>query len=70
MGAVAPLDAVEALALGALDPSLDGASADVELLGDGTLRVAPPDRSDDIAAAGVEGLFLLISVLSEGETVG
>jgi len=57
MGAIAPVDPVEALVASALDPSLDHSSADVELLSDGTLGVAAPDRCDDIAALGVVGFF-------------
>jgi hypothetical protein len=60
MGAVRPIDAVEALVAGALDPSLNGSVADVELLGDGALGVAAPDRCDDVAAAVGGGVFLLI----------
>jgi hypothetical protein len=62
--AVGEVDAVEAMVACTLNPSLDRPSADVKLLGDGTLRVAAPDRGDDVAASSEVGLFLLMVILS------
>ncbi len=70
VGAVGPVDAVEALVTGALDPSPDRSVAHAELPGDSPLGVAAPDGCDDVAASDVDGLFLLISVLSGMETAG
>jgi len=68
--AVGPIDAVEALVAGTVEPPLDGAPADVEALGDGALRLSGSDSGDDIAAAGEVRLFLLIGALSEVDRVG
>ena len=63
--AVGEVDAVEALVARTVGPALDGASTDVEALGDGALGLPAAEGGDDITAAGEVRLFLLIAGLSE-----
>jgi hypothetical protein len=67
--AIVPVDAVEPLPLGVVDPVVDGRLADVELVGDLVLRATASDRGDDRAAT--ESLPVILRLMAtSGERCG
>jgi hypothetical protein len=67
--AIVPVDAVEPLPLGVVDPVMDGRLADVELVGDLVLRATASDRGDDRAATKSLPVILRLMATS-GERCG
>ena len=68
--AIGPVDAIEALAFGPLDPVRDGGHADAELTGNGTQGLAAPDGGDHGSTPLRLSLFLLMGFPRDGAVLG
>ena len=69
-GAVEPIDAVQALLLGALNPEGDGSDADAELRGDGAEELTVADGGNHSSATLRLTLCWLMELLPNGSALG
>jgi len=69
-GAVEPIDAVQALALGALNPEGDGSDADAELSGDGAVGLAFADGGNHASTTLHLTFCWFMELLPNGSALG
>jgi hypothetical protein len=65
-GSIVPVHAIEPLALGVVDPMMNGGLADIEFVGNLVLRATASDSGDDGSSASGFPITLLMTASREG----